>query len=1054
MPLSELTSRDAILSAIHEYDTLGQEAFLQKYGYGRSREYLLEYDGKSYDSKAIVGAAYGIQHPTEGPLKHNDFSGGLARIEPVLQRLGFRLSKLEPMETQQSIKFEFEDFSLFSRYPTSRPFGDVPEPDKVLFQTIRQRLKNIAEATTQSFPAQLEMKAHASLYSPNGRSATELWCCIYPASAPNKSFALQFALILNQNGAEFCCCLGAGTSQVTNVAAVNQNANALEQVRQALKSTSIETVNSMGVVVENEWDFRKQWRLPPGTKDFSNLSDWLAYAGSPTSSGASISKNLSVEEVVALGTGIAAEFKKYAALFKPLIEAAYVPGARHQSAPPSKTDFRTASPINAGRLQSAIRLFRWLYGEEGFKSPRYLEEERIYKIELSAEWKQIATTERFRATLNGSTPAEKLARELADTLCDPKRSNLLPWRYFNALKGDWTKERAETFLRATNALLFEGDRARPPVDEFNTAMAPYYGDKLSDVIKPASHCIPSLMLWLSDPNRQFFVRPGLYNRAHTTLTGAVAEGQGNIMTTAYYASAVQFAQTLAKELADNGLEPQDLIDVQGFLWGALRHSRVWFGGKSYGSTQDMFPEFLKRGVYGTNFADRVEVAKQFVDLPQLKKDERDRRRTALEKMLSTPSEQKAMTAFFDLTASPGDLVFAKSTFFSQKLNKSILRISGVGIARGGYTFESQIGHLVQVEWRSQPYYDAELVGPMYPKLAGTLTSLPIAEALDVIGSVITNDEPAPEEVLEAAARPEPNEPPTIERLTKVSEQKKQPAYTVDDFAKETRVSKEIVERWLSRARRKRQMILQGPPGTGKTFYAERLAKLLVADSIGITEVVQFHPSYAYEDFMQGIRPQITDGLLSYKVEPGRFLQFCERASKTDGAPCVLIIDEINRANLSRVFGELMYLLEYREKHAPLAAGGKAFTIPKNVYLVGTMNTADRSTALVDHALRRRFSFVYIEPDYEVLRSHLLDHGLPAESLVSTLKAINAAIDDRHYCLGISYFLTDGANLRFTLEDIWRGEIEPYLDEYFYDQEEKARAFHWDDLVSKTLTDWV
>src|SRR6185369_3149621 len=137
---------------------------------------------------------------------------------------------------------------------------------------------------------------------------------------------------------------------------------------------------------------------------------------------------------------------------------------------------------------------------------------------------------------------------------------------------------------------------------------------------------------------------------------------------------------------------------------------------------------------------------------------------------------------------------------------------------------------------------------------------------------------------------------------------------------------------------------------------------------------------------------------------------------------VLIIDELNRANLSRVFGELMYLLEYRGKSVPLANSGALFSIPSNVYIIGTMNTADRSIALVDHALRRRFSFIHLAPDYDVLRSHLEKNGL-----VKALRAVNAAIDDRNYEIGISFFLKDGAALRSTLKDVWEGEIEPYLE---------------------------
>jgi 5-methylcytosine-specific restriction protein B len=149
----------------------------------------------------------------------------------------------------------------------------------------------------------------------------------------------------------------------------------------------------------------------------------------------------------------------------------------------------------------------------------------------------------------------------------------------------------------------------------------------------------------------------------------------------------------------------------------------------------------------------------------------------------------------------------------------------------------------------------------------------------------------------------------------------------------------------------------------------------------------------------------------------------------------------------------MYLLEYRDKTIPLAYGGE-FTVPENVYLIGTMNTADRSIALVDHAFRRRFSFIYLAPDYGVLRRYLEEYELPADSLISVLKLINTAIDDPHYEVGISFFLKDGVRLKETLQDVWHGEIEPYLEEYFYDRPEKIEPFRWERLIEADLADWA
>jgi MoxR-like ATPase len=297
----------------------------------------------------------------------------------------------------------------------------------------------------------------------------------------------------------------------------------------------------------------------------------------------------------------------------------------------------------------------------------------------------------------------------------------------------------------------------------------------------------------------------------------------------------------------------------------------------------------------------------------------------------------------------------------------------------------------------------------------------------------------------------------LDRLLAVRESREVLAerYTVADFATETGFAEAQIASWLARLRRKKHIVIQGPPGTGKTFVAQRLARCLISETTGRADLVQFHPSYAYEDFMQGIRPEVASGgQLAFRVTPGRFLEFCQKANERPDAPCVLIIDEINRANLSRVFGELMYLLEYRDAEVPLSTSGEPFQVPSNVFLIGTMNTADRSIALVDHALRRRFSFVFLGPEYDLLATKLREQGLPAESLVNVLREVNAAIDDRHYEVGISFFLADGPNLRHTLPMIWESEIEPYLEEYFYDQPSNVEEFRWSKLAAGKLAEWV
>ncbi len=180
---------------------------------------------------------------------------------------------------------------------------------------------------------------------------------------------------------------------------------------------------------------------------------------------------------------------------------------------------------------------------------------------------------------------------------------------------------------------------------------------------------------------------------------------------------------------------------------------------------------------------------------------------------------------------------------------------------------------------------------------------------------------------------------------------------------------------------------------------------------------------------------------------GRFLDFCRQAAQRSGR-CVLIIDEINRANLARVFGELMYLLEYRNESVTLAAGGEPFSIPSNVLLIGTMNTADRSIALVDHALRRRFAFIPLQPNYQALQAYHTRNstGFPAAELVSILDDLNKLIDDSDYAVGISFFTRPA--LADEIEDIWRLEIEPYLEEYFFDSRAKLEDFRWENVAPR------
>jgi len=296
---------------------------------------------------------------------------------------------------------------------------------------------------------------------------------------------------------------------------------------------------------------------------------------------------------------------------------------------------------------------------------------------------------------------------------------------------------------------------------------------------------------------------------------------------------------------------------------------------------------------------------------------------------------------------------------------------------------------------------------------------------------------------------DPDLPLLLDEYLSIYKKEFSPVYQLEEISETTGFKTNQLTQWIHAIHRKGQTIIQGPPGTGKTFIAEKLAQHLIGGGDGFSDIIQFHPAYTYEDFIEGLRPTTQNAQLTYSIVPGRFLEFCEKAEAREDT-CVLIIDEINRANLSQVFGELMYLLDDRQDTARFIklASGKLFRIPTNVRIIGTMNTADRSIALVDNALRRRFAFIPVYPNYEVLRQyhHREKTDFAVDKLTSILQDVNRAINNKHYELGISFFLTK--TLAEDIQDIWQMEIEPYLEEYFFDNPAKMDEFLWDKIKSQ------
>jgi 5-methylcytosine-specific restriction protein B len=269
---------------------------------------------------------------------------------------------------------------------------------------------------------------------------------------------------------------------------------------------------------------------------------------------------------------------------------------------------------------------------------------------------------------------------------------------------------------------------------------------------------------------------------------------------------------------------------------------------------------------------------------------------------------------------------------------------------------------------------------------------------------------------------------------------------------------------LAALQRTRNVILYGPPGTGKTYIAKKVAQALVEPRSAVTtqssdhfiEWVTFHQSFSYEDFVEGWRPVKGEESeqVSYDIVPGTLRYLAARAEVDPAGNYVLVIDEINRGNISKILGELITLIEddkrkgqQNETAVTLTYSRQKFCLPSNIYIIGTMNTADRSIALLDVALRRRFAFIEIAPHAELLEDVLVGNEESSVDLGALLENLNRGIArelDRNYQLGHSYFLrikelSDTERL-IELEYVWNNQILPLLEEYFYSQREVLAEF--------------
>ena len=438
----------------------------------------------------------------------------------------------------------------------------------------------------------------------------------------------------------------------------------------------------------------------------------------------------------------------------------------------------------------------------------------------------------------------------------------------------------------------------------------------------------------------------------------------------------------------------------------IKETNYWI--YSPGDNASMWDEFYKSGIMGIGWDDVTDL-KGFSSKEEIK----DFMKKVYDPSYSYKNNAHCLWQFAN-EIKVGDVIFVK---------KGMHKIIGKGIVTSDYIYDtsrSTYKHIRKVDWQNKGEW--EHPGQAVMKTLTNISAYPdYVQKLLALFAEDTSEE--------------------------VSEQKeiKYPLYSKDDFLNEVYMDEDTYNTLTELLEAKYNVILQGAPGVGKTFAAKRLAYSIMGQKdTSRVAMVQFHQSYSYEDFIQGYRPS-KDG---FELENGTFYKFCKEAEEDNERPYFFIIDEINRGNLSKILGELMMLIEKdkRGEKIKLLYSNEWFTVPQNVRIIGMMNTADRSLALMDYALRRRFAFFDFAPAFssEGFKNYLAEkNSQKLESLITAVESLNNTISSDEslgdgFKIGHSYFCTDGEITDEWLKSVVEYEVIPLIKEYWFDEPTKVR----------------
>lgn len=445
--------------------------------------------------------------------------------------------------------------------------------------------------------------------------------------------------------------------------------------------------------------------------------------------------------------------------------------------------------------------------------------------------------------------------------------------------------------------------------------------------------------------------------------------------------------------------------------------RYWL--YSPGKSASKWDEYYDKGIMAIGWGDIGDLSKF---------ETREDMITKLQEVLNTNkscTNDSLATWQFANEIKPGDIVFVK---------KGMYQIIGRGVVASDYYYDDTVkddfNNCRKVDWTEKGMW----THPNGQAVLKTLTD--ITQYKDYVQNLMDLFDSSEEEQVEEYEE-----------------------YKTTEFLSEVFMSEGDYNDLRELLLRKKNIILQGAPGVGKTFAAKRLAYSIIGEKNNDrVELVQFHQNYSYEDFIMGYKPEGN----GFELKEGCFYRFCQKASQHEELPYFFIIDEINRGNMSKIFGELLMLIEndHRNDEVTLAYRDEQFSVPENVHIIGMMNTADRSLAMIDYALRRRFSFFEMKPAFGAEKFIEYQNGLENETfnkLIDVVKELNIVITDdkslgRGFCIGHSYFsnfekekLDD--NL---LKAIVKYDIIPTLEEYWFDNDVKVQE--WSDKLNGIFND--